>query len=117
MFSTPPVLHTDTSASHFARNSSIRSKCVSADQLFDTHDEEILNILEKLQCSTNQSIVEEGNEQCSVAGNFVSDTVFNVSNKVPSDTEIRILQKGFDFAPIQNKVNKPELRKDFKELC
>ena len=117
MFSTPPVLHTDTSVSHLARNSSIKSKCVSADQSFNTHDEEILNILEELQCSANQSIVEEGNEQCRVAGNFVSDTVFNLSNKVSSDTEIRILQKGLDFAPIQSKVNNPELRKDFKELC
>ena len=27
------------------------------------------------------------------------------------------LQKGLDFAPIQRKVNEPELCKDFEEFC
>ena len=36
-------------------------------------------------------------------GYFCSDTVFNLSLKVLTDTEIRILAKGLDFAPIQNK--------------
>ena len=40
-----------------------------------------------------------------------------LSNKVLSDTEIRTLEKGLDFAPIQNKINEPELRRDFKEFC
>ena len=43
--------------------------------------------------------------------------MFNVSNNVLGDTEIRALEKGLDFAPIQNKVNEPELRRDFKEFC
>ena len=43
--------------------------------------------------------------------------MFNLSNKVLSDTEIRLLEKDFDFAPIQNKLNEPELRRDFKEFC
>ena len=34
-----------------------------------------------------------------------------------SDNEIKVLEKGLDFAPIQNKVNEPELRKDFNEFC
>ena len=83
----------------------------------DTHDEEIFNILEELQCSANQRIVEECTEQYRLTGNFVSDTVFNLSNKVLSDTEIRVLEKGLDFTPIQNKINEPELRRDFKEFC
>ena len=77
----------------------------------DTHDEEILNILEELQCSADQRIVEECTEQCRLTGNFVSDTVFNLRNKVLSDTE------GLNFAPIQNKINEPELRRYFKEFC
>ena len=32
-----------------------------------------------------------------------------------TDTEIRILEKGLDFAPIQNKINEPELS-DFEEF-
>ena len=110
----PPVLNTDKSTSHDASNNSIRSTCASADMSLDTQNE-ILNILEGLQGSANQRV--ECTEQCRLAGNFVSDTVFNLSNKVLSDTEIRVLEKGLDFAPIQNKLNEPELRRDFKEFC
>ena len=46
-------------------------------------------------------------------GYFCSDTVL----KVLTDTEIRILEKGLDFAPIQNKINEPELRSEFEEFC
>ena len=47
MFPTP-VVNTATSTSHGASNSSIRSTCASPDFSLDTHDEEILNILEEL---------------------------------------------------------------------
>ena len=50
-------------------------------------------------------------------GCFCSDAVFNLRRKVLTDTEIRILEKGLDFAPIQNKINEPELRTDFEEFC
>ena len=33
-----------------------------------------------------------------------------------SDTEIKILEKALDHAPIQNKVNESELREDFYEF-
>ena len=49
-------------------------------------------------------------------GHFCSDTVFNLSNRVLSENEIKILEKGVDFAPIQQKTNEPELRKDFEEF-
>ena len=62
MFSTSHVLNTDTSTSHNASNSSIRSTCASIDLSLDTHDEEILNIVEELQCSADQRIVEECTE-------------------------------------------------------
>ena len=83
----------------------------------DTHDEEILNILEELQCSAGQRIVEECTEKCGLTGNFVSDTVFNLSIKALSDTKIRVLEKGLDFAPVQNNINELELRRNFKEFC
>ena len=34
----------------------------------------------------------DGLEQCRLIGNFVSDTVFNLTNKVFSNTEIRVLE-------------------------
>ena len=117
MFSTPPLLNTVTSTSHNPSNSSIRSTCASADLSLDKYDGEILNILQELKCSADQRIVEECTEQCRLTGNFESDTVFNLSNKVLNDTEIRVLEKGLDFAPIQNKINEPELMRNFKEFC
>ena len=79
MFSTPPVLNTGASTSHNASNSSIRSTCASTDLSLNAHNEKILNILEELQCSADQRIVEECTEQCRLTGNFVSDTVFHLS--------------------------------------
>ena len=34
-----------------------------------------------------------------------------------TDTEIKVLEKGLDFAPIQKKLNEPELKNDFNEFC
>ena len=34
-----------------------------------------------------------------------------------TETEIEILEKGLDYAPIQNKINEPELKQDFEEFC
>ena len=50
-------------------------------------------------------------------GHFCSDTIFNLSHRVLSDAEIKILEKGLDCAPIQRKINEPELREDFEEFC
>ena len=36
--------------------------------------------------------------------------VFNLSDMVLSINEIKVLEKGLDFGPIQRKINKPELR-------
>lgn len=43
--------------------------------------------------------------------------MFNLSNRVPSESEAGILKKGLDFAPIQKKINEPDLRRDFQEFC
>ena len=55
-------------------------------------------------------------EAKSLKGYFCSRSVFNLSEKVLTETEIRVLEKGLDFAPIQKSLNKPELRKDFEEF-
>ena len=43
-------------------------------------------------------------------GYLCSDTLFNLSNKALTEGEIKVLEKGLDFAPIQGKANEPELR-------
>ena len=44
-------------------------------------------------------------------------TVFNLSDKVLTDLEIKVLEKGLDFASIQRKINEPESKKDFADFC
>ena len=51
-----------------------------------------------------------------LVGYFCSKNVFNLSRKVLTDVKIKVLEKGLDFAPIQNKINVPELRSDFEEF-
>ena len=43
--------------------------------------------------------------------------VFNLNRIVLTDTEIKVLEKGFDFAPLQRKLNENELRRDLKDFC
>ena len=43
--------------------------------------------------------------------------MFNLSHRVLTETEIKVLEKGLDYAPIQKKINGPELGKDFSEFC
>ena len=48
---------------------------------------------------------------------FCSVTIFNLSNKVLSENEIKVLEKSLDFEFIQRKINEPELKSDFGEFC
>ena len=80
---------------------------------FCTQDKEILSILEELEQVQSTSITDSDR----ISGYFCSDTVFNLSKKVLSDMEIKILEKGLDYAPIQNKINEPELRRDFEDFA
>ena len=52
-----------------------------------------------------------------LTGYFFSGTVFNLSKKVLSDAEIKVLEKGLDYVPIQNKINESELTQDFENFC
>ena len=56
-------------------------------------------------------------DESRLSGYFCSETVFNLSNRVLSDAEIRVLEKGLDYAPIQRKMNEPELIHDFNDFC
>ena len=107
----PPPICTDTSTSKNVSNSTIESGCES-DVCLNNYDKEILNILEDLQCPLNPvknksqiSIPSVQMEECRLSGSFVSDTVFNLSRNVLTGTEIKVLEKGLDFAPILRKLN------------
>ena len=48
---------------------------------------------------------------------FCSETIFNLSNQMLTDTEINVLGKGLDSTSTQKKLNEPELRSDFNKFC
>ena len=81
-----------------------------------SQDRELVSILDELQ---NVSVTGPSNNTDStcLSGYFCLETVFNLSSRVLSDVEIKVLEKGLDYVPIQNKINKPELRNDFNEFC
>jgi hypothetical protein len=51
-----------------------------------------------------------------LVGHFTSENVFNLSHKVLSKTEIRVLSKGLQFVPTSFKIDEEDLRKDFNEF-
>ena len=80
---------------------------------------EVLEILEELESNANADFTgckrKYNTDDSRMNGYFCS--VFNLSNKVLTEGEIKVLEKGLDFAPIQREVNKPELRHDFENFC
>ena len=42
--------------------------------------------------------------------------MFNLSQRVLSEIEIHVLEKGLDFVLIQKSINEPDLRKDFEDF-
>ena len=112
----PPVRVTNSSSSINTLN--ISKNTFDLDFL-SLQDEDLVYILEELQNRTEVSgnNTTEYTSSNLLKGHFCSDTIFNLSHRVLSDAEIKILEKGLDFAYIQRKINAPELRKDFEEFC
>ena len=79
-----------------------------------------LEILEEIQ-NSNEIISYDSSGDVipdkRLKGYFCSDTVFNLSGRVLSESEIKVLEKGLDFALFPRKVDELELRRDFEEFC
>ena len=79
-----------------------------------------LEILEEIQ-NSNEIISYDSSGDVipdkRLKGYFCSDTVFNLSGRVLSESEIKVLKKGLDFALCPRKVDELELRRDFEEFC
>ena len=88
--------------------------------LSSIQDNELLEILEELQ-NRNESI--SCDSSCDMItdkrlkGYFCSDAVFNLSSRVLSEKEIKVLEKGLNFLPFQRKVYELELRRGFEDFC
>ena len=116
----PPILTVDSSS---AMNHSNFYASEVKEEIINTLDREFLSVLEDLMDlddllhSQNKNINAKVTSECRISGYFCSDTVFNLSQRVLTETEIKVLEKDLDYAPIQKKINKLELRKDFSEFC
>ena len=111
----PPKMINNTSIASNSSNSFSKSGDF---ETFDTQDRELLDILEEL--GNVEKAKEDDVNVTSLGrlrGHFCSDTIFNLSHRVLSNAEIKILEKGLDFTPIQRRINEPELRDDFEEFC
>ena len=84
-----------------------------------SQDKDLVNILEELQNRTEVSRdnITEITSSNRLKVHFYLDIIFNLSHRVLSDAGTKILEKGLGFAPIQRKINEPELRKGFQEFC
>ena len=93
------------------------------DEIFTTKDRKFLSVLENMMDiddplhSQNKNINVKVTTEGRISGYSGSDPVFNLSHWVLSETEIKVLEKGLDYAPIQKKINESELRKGFSEFC
>ena len=52
-----------------------------------------------------------------IKGSFSSNSVFNLSKKVLSKTEIKVLEKGLGFSPTPSSINEADSRRDFDDFA
>ena len=72
-------------------------------EIFNTHDREFFSVLENLMDiddplhshnkHNNVKVTGEGR----ISGYFCSNTIFHLSHRVLSETEIKVLEKGLDY--------------------
>ena len=111
METTPPTLYTNSSE---CQNSSCSLVESNETEFFSTQDRELASILEDLENIDNNREA-NATEKNRLSGYFCSDTIFNLTRNVLTDSEIKVLEKGLEYAPIQSKINEPELRNDLQK--
>ena len=116
---TPPDFCVDKSLSHNSSNF-VSGTTESEPVMLSTQDMEVLEVLDELESNVNDNFTgfkhKYNTDDSRMKGYFCSDSVFNLSNKVLTEEEIKFYENGLDFAPIQRKVNEPELRQDFENF-
>ena len=91
------------------------------DKIFNTQDMKFLSVVEDLKDLDNPLHSQNKNINVKwvgrISGYFCPETVFNLSHRVLNETEIKVLKKSLDYAPIRKETKQPKLRKDFSEFC
>ena len=76
-------------------------------------DDSLLEILQSLGVSNENFL--ESDSDC-IKGSFSPDSVFNLSKKVLSKTEIKVPEKGSGFSPKPSFINEADLQGDFDDF-
>ena len=87
---------------------------VSESDLYLTQgDQSLLETLVTLcgSASTSSNFIDDR-----IKGNFVSNYVFNLSQKPLSPLEIKVLEKGLGFSPTPSSINEVDLRRDISDF-
>ena len=88
--------------------------------LFTSQDKELLSVVRSVQ-NMNDSLNSKHKvsviSEVRLTGYFCSETVFNLSGKILTDTKTKIFEKSFDSAPVKRKINEVELRSYFEGFC
>ena len=77
-------------------------------------DDSLLEILQSLGVNNDNFL--ETDSDC-IKGSFSSDSVFDLSKKVLSKTEIKVPEKGLGFSPTPSSINEADLQRVFHELA
>ena len=64
----------------------------------------------------SERIVQKPGKSQRLKGYFCADTVFNLSQKALTATEIKVLERGLGFVPTPNLINEADLRRDFEDF-
>ena len=83
----PPLVRCDTLVS---KNSSDQFVNTNSPSVFTAQDEELVKILEDLDCSKITRENANSSNESRLSGYFCSDILFNLSKRVLSETEIKI---------------------------
>ena len=76
----------------------------------------VSDLSEKQKCEQVSQVGYFISESRHHIGYFCSKTVFNLSKKLLTEKEIKILEKPLDFTPIPKNLNEPEIRKNFEDF-
>ena len=106
MKTTPSTLCTNSSENQNSSCSLVES---NKTEYFSIQDRKRVSILVDLGNVDNNSEVNVTGKT-RLSGNFCSDTILNLSRKVLTDSEIKVIEKGFGYA-IQSKINEPNTAK------
>ena len=79
-------------------------------------ESDLAEILANLPEDTSQPPEIEPNHNSRMTGKFVSENVFNLSNKNLTPSEIKLLSKGLSFVPTPERIDREQVKRDLERF-